>query len=166
MLSGRRCCRLCFACVRRGLALIGRGCFVVGRLRLEGSAAELVLGERRALGNGRRQRRGSDRGVSVAASHGVAEAEEDAADEDDTEKNAEQRTDTESQIGIASGFFLTVFVEKRLHRCSSGFGVGGGVATPGPVMPPATVLLNNEISSMGRGKTIVVFFSVPMSVRV
>src|SRR5882757_8518316 len=104
--------------------------------------------------------------MRVAAAHRVAEGKEDAADDQDAEKDAEQRADAQSQVGIRLGFFAVILFKERVHKCSSGFGGGGVGLTPGPVTLPATVLLNNEISSMGRGKTMVVFFSVPMSVRV
>ncbi len=159
-----------FALVRRGAGDVGRECGGAVRWRLERRAAELVRRQRRGCGSLRGERRNGNScgsGARIAAAHGIAKAEEDAADEHNAEEDAEQRADAQGQVGVRPGFFAIVFVEKRVHGCSSVAAGGGGAGTmPGPVTLPVTVLLNNEISSMGRGKTMVVFFSVPISVRV
>ena len=48
--------------------------------------------------------------MRIAAAHGVAETEKDAADEHDAEEDAEQRADAQGQIGVRSGFFAIGFV--------------------------------------------------------
>ena len=104
----------------------------------------------------RRCLRGSG-GTSVGASEGIAESEEDAADEGEADKYAENGACAEGDFGVGLleifGFFVTVHSD-----------FFGGSGTVGFIL--GANFPSSEMNSTGSGKTTVVFFSVPMSVRV
>ncbi len=88
----------------------------------------------------------------------VAEAEEDAADERQFEEDAEEGAHAEAELGsvVGEGFF---FVDGGVSHSFS-FGSMGRGAAPGAKL---TVLLKRVSNSSGSGKTMVVFFSTPIS---
>ena len=110
------------------------------------------------------------------AAHGVAEAEEAGAEQHEREEDAQngRRAERDFAVGAATGTgpvriagvaaarrTIVFVVVGTIHIYSFGAESGAAGATWA-----AMVLLNMLTSSMGSGKTMVVFFSTPISVRV
>ena len=106
-------------------------------------------------------------------SHGVAESEEQRADEGEHEEDAEDGRRAEGDLAVGAigigaalgvssvGEIVVIIRTVCAHPLGSVSGLDAG-AMAGLLK----VWLKRFISSMGSGKTMVVFFSTPISVRV
>jgi hypothetical protein len=99
--------------------------------------------------------------------HGISHSKAQPADEQQRKSKTEQRAHAERQLGIVSRPFRLrfIFVEVSVHKGSSQLRASSQLAFPSLFPVPAS-LFNSVMNSMGSGKTIVVFFSTPMSARV
>ena len=96
---------------------------------------------------------------------GVAKSEEEAAKEDEPKEDAEQGANAQGELGFF-GFVVFVVVKSVAKHHHSFDYEAGGVGLSFFSAKAESNLPSRETSSMGSGKTMVVFFSAPMSVRV
>ncbi len=98
-----------------------------------------------------------------AVTEGVAEAEENSADQREAEEDTDQRAEAKAEFGVAAAPDEFIFFVDLRRSHSFSFGTTMGVMS---FAARFRDLLKRVSSSSGSGKTMVVFFSMPISASV